>query len=90
MTSLLLNFLSKIKNISTAKIMKINKIISNKTENHLGRWKIDECSKKTNIKVDMSNEDHCGPCGYYAMMTIKSKENSQNNLRIITKNIVPK
>jgi hypothetical protein len=29
----------------------------------LGRWAIDSCDKKTNAKIDWSNEDHCGPCG---------------------------
>jgi len=29
----------------------------------LGRWTIDTCDKKTNTKIDFSNEDHCGPCG---------------------------
>ncbi|NDC83795.1 hypothetical protein EB093_09085 [bacterium] len=29
----------------------------------LGRWAIESCEKKTNTKIDMSNEDHCGPCG---------------------------
>jgi hypothetical protein len=29
----------------------------------LGRWKIEYCNKKINNKVDMANEDHCGPCG---------------------------
>jgi hypothetical protein len=29
----------------------------------LGRWKIDYCHKKINNKIDLSNEDHCGPCG---------------------------
>lgn len=31
----------------------------------LGRWNIDDCHQKTNMKVDLSNEDHCGPCGQY-------------------------
>jgi len=31
----------------------------------LGRWSIETCSKKTNLKIDYSNEDHCGPCGQY-------------------------
>ena len=31
----------------------------------LGRWNIDYCSKKLNKKIDLSNEDHCGPCGQY-------------------------
>ena len=29
----------------------------------LGRWNIDYCVKKINRKIDLSNEDHCGPCG---------------------------
>lgn len=33
----------------------------------LGRWKIETCHKQTNSKVDLSNEDHCGPCGQYAL-----------------------
>ena len=32
----------------------------------LGRWTIEQCDKKTNHKVDLSNEDHCGPCGQYS------------------------
>jgi hypothetical protein len=33
----------------------------------LGRWAIDYCDKKTNHKIDLSNEDHCGPCGQYML-----------------------
>jgi hypothetical protein len=33
----------------------------------LGRWNIDYCDKKTNNKIDLSNEDHCGPCGQYIL-----------------------
>ena len=29
----------------------------------VGRWN-NECNIKTNKKIDFSNEDHCGPCGY--------------------------
>jgi hypothetical protein len=38
---------------------------------HLGRWKIEVCNKKINDKIDLSNEDHCGPCGQYALDKIK-------------------
>jgi hypothetical protein len=31
----------------------------------LGRWNIETCDKKLNIKIDLANEDHCGPCGKY-------------------------
>jgi hypothetical protein len=33
----------------------------------LGRWNIDYCDKKMNHKIDLSNEDHCGPCGQYIL-----------------------
>jgi hypothetical protein len=34
----------------------------------VGRWNIDYCSVKTNTKIDLSNEDHCGTCGEYATL----------------------
>lgn len=33
----------------------------------LGRWQLTQCSKQINHKIDLSNEDHCGPCGQYAL-----------------------
>lgn len=33
----------------------------------LGRWNLDYCDKKVNHKIDLSNEDHCGPCGQYIL-----------------------
>jgi len=57
------------------KIIK-NKLLNDNTK-PLGRWKLDYCSKKMNRKIDMSNEDHCGPCGQYIITKIQS-----NNLII--------
>jgi hypothetical protein len=45
----------------------------------MGRWTIDYCNKKIDKKIDLSNEDHCGPCGQYAI----TKMNLQN------KSIIP-
>jgi hypothetical protein len=49
----------------------------------LGRWKIEYCDKKMNHKIDMSNEDHCGPCGQYILdktkIDIKKNENQNKN-----------
>ena len=39
----------------------------------VGRWRIEECNKQMNYKIDLSNEDHCGPCGQYALEKIESK-----------------
>jgi hypothetical protein len=33
----------------------------------LGRWNMEYCDKKMNNKIDLSNEDHCGPCGQYIL-----------------------
>ncbi len=51
----------------------MNKIKPTNLPNHLGRWRIEDCSIKTSSKIDLSNEDHCGPCGQYALEKVKSK-----------------
>jgi len=45
----------------------INKVVSQEEKKILGRWNIDYCNKKLNKKIDLSNEDHCGPCGEYIL-----------------------
>ena len=42
----------------------------------LGRWNIDYCDKKVNNKIDLSNEDHCGPCGQYLLDKTKTYINN--------------
>lgn len=67
----------------------INKIISRDPPNKvLGRWNIDYCSKKTNIKIDMSNEDHCGPCGQYALSKLVTHPKSLQKNIVKVKDIV--
>lgn len=39
----------------------------------VGRWRIENCNKQMNSKVDLSNEDHCGPCGQYALSKIDNE-----------------
>jgi len=43
----------------------------------VGRWNIDYCNIKTNKKVDLSNEDHCGPCGQYALQKLELINNKE-------------
>ena len=46
----------------------------------LGRWNVDYCPRKMETKVDMANEDHCGPCGQYAMEKInQTHQTNQTN-----------
>lgn len=60
--------LRKMLTIQPEIIEKFKKIITFKEEaSHLGRWKLEYCDKKINKKVDLSNEDHCGPCGNYVL-----------------------
>jgi hypothetical protein len=45
----------------------------------LGRWNIEYCDKKMNNKIDLSNEDHCGPCGQYILNKNKHKSLNDDN-----------
>ena len=64
-----MKFLSVIKNLIPKKIPK-----------PLGRWGLEYCNIKINQKVDLSNEDHCGPCGKYALEKLHVKKLKKGNL----------
>jgi len=51
----------------------IKKLIPKDMPKPLGRWKIENCNTQMNNKIDLSNEDHCGPCGQYALEKVKIK-----------------
>jgi hypothetical protein len=51
----------------------INKLKPKKIPTPLGRWRIEKCNTKMSNKIDLSNEDHCGPCGQYALEKVKLK-----------------
>jgi hypothetical protein len=59
-----------------------NYIIKKQPKITLGRWNIDYNIKQINKKVDLSNEDHCGPCGNYIIkkkyedILLKDKNNN--------------
>ena len=44
----------------------------------MGRWRTEYNNKRMNNKIDLSNEDHCGPCGQYALTKIEKKNQNQN------------
>ena len=44
----------------------------------LGRWNKEYCEVKLNQKIDLSNEDHCGPCGQYALLQSDKKIKAKN------------
>jgi len=60
----------------------IKKLLPKELPKPVGRWSLDYCNKKVNSKIDLSNEDHCGPCGQYALTKIelKDKQNNESDL----------
>jgi hypothetical protein len=48
----------------------------------VGRWRIENCNTQMNHKVDLSNEDHCGPCGQYALDKIETTNNENKNKNV--------
>ena len=61
-------------------ITKIKNFFPNKNQKVLlGRWTIDyndpRSAEKINKKIDLSNEDHCGPCGQYALEKMELQNN---------------
>ena len=38
----------------------------------VGRWRTENCEKQLNRKIELSNEDHCGPCSEYVLKIQKN------------------
>lgn len=55
----------------------LKKIIPKDLPKPVGRWRIENCNKQMNHKIDLSNEDHCGPCGQYALKQIELNKNNK-------------
>jgi hypothetical protein len=69
----------------------IQKVISKEIPKPMGRWNIDYCNKKVNKKIDLSNEDHCGPCGQYAIMKNEELKNEKlKNEKLVLHKIIKK
>jgi len=54
----------------------LKKLVQKEVPSSLGRWKIEKCTLQINRKLDLSNEDHCGPCGQYVVEKIKLNNNT--------------
>ena len=57
----------------------ITKIMQKELPKPVGRWRIEKCNIQMNHKIDLSNEDHCGPCGQYVLDKIELKKNTELN-----------
>jgi len=58
----------------------IKRILPKDLPKPVGRWRVENCNTQMNQKIDLSNEDHCGPCGQYALEKIESKTNTNIDL----------
>jgi hypothetical protein len=60
----------------------VKKLIPKELPKPVGRWNVEYCNTKINNKIDLSNEDHCGPCGQYALtkLEVKNKNTSENRV----------
>jgi hypothetical protein len=47
----------------------------------LGRWSQERCAIKLNKKIDLANEDNCGPCGEYILtkLDLNKLNNAKSN-----------
>ena len=52
----------------------IKNLIPKNLPKPLGRWRIENCNKQMDYKIDLSNEDHCGPCGQYSLEKTELKD----------------
>ena len=60
----------------------IKKLISKNISRPLGRWRIEKCDVQMNRKIELSNEDHCGPCGQYLLEKVKIKNDVNINTHL--------
>jgi len=60
----------------------IKKLMPNDVSKPLGRWRIEICNTRMNNKIDLSNEDHCGPCGQYALEKSTIQKNTNTDIQL--------
>jgi hypothetical protein len=60
----------------------INKLKPKNLPMPLGRWRIEKCNTQITNKIDLSNEDHCGPCGQYALEKVKLQTDVNKKVRL--------
>ena len=59
----------------------LQRVLPKELPKPMGRWAPEECNIKMNQKIDLSNEDHCGPCGQY-LLSKKEDITKKNIYRI--------
>jgi hypothetical protein len=59
--------------LNLIKISYIN-ILQKEPPKLVGRWGLEKCHIKIGRKADLSNEDHCGPCGEYTLKKLETEK----------------
>ena len=64
----------------------IKKLVQKDAPKPVGRWRTEHCDAQMNRKIDLSNEDHCGPCGQYVLdkIELKNKKNTDIHAEKLT------
>ena len=50
----------------------------------LGRWSQERCAIKLNKKIDLANEDKCGPCGEYILTKLDLTKTKTNKISSVS------
>ncbi len=58
----------------------VRKILPQESAKPLGRWNRESCHFKIKQKVDLSNEDHCGPCGQYSLTKLEEEKPKEKKI----------
>lgn len=58
----------------------IKNLLPKEVRKPVGRWRIENCNSTMDHKIDLSNEDHCGPCGQYTLEKIKLMDTEKTKL----------
>lgn len=64
----------------------VKKIFPKELPKPMGRWRLENSDIQTHHKIDLSNEDHCGPCGQYVLSKIKINNDNKQNIVHFEKN----
>ena len=64
----------------------VKNMFSKELPKPMGRWRVDHSNIQINNKIDLSNQDHCGPWGQYAKIpfdeTIEKNQNKNKKLYV--------
>ena len=58
-----------------------NYFIKHDIKRDLGRWKITYDIEQMDKRIDLANEDHCGPCGKYILQKQENRKKIDDDIK---------